>query len=60
MEVLQKFLVGDAFANGFMMLMLLLPLDDMVARFGAVSPAIVVDDLVLQRWGGPQIVQDDL
>eukprot|EP00959_Pyramimonas_sp_CCMP1952_P138197 2892696-Pyramimonas_sp.AAC.1 len=43
-----------------MKLMLLHPVGEMVAKFGAVAPAIVVDDLVLQRWGSTERVQDDL
>eukprot|EP00959_Pyramimonas_sp_CCMP1952_P471615 9498694-Pyramimonas_sp.AAC.1 len=53
-------LAGDAFATGFMKLMPLQPLDQMVAQFGAITPSIVVDDLVLQRWGGTKRVEDDL
>ena len=40
--------------------MLLQPLDAMAQNFGAVVPAIVVDDLVLQRWGSHQKVDQGL
>eukprot|EP00959_Pyramimonas_sp_CCMP1952_P169677 3544564-Pyramimonas_sp.AAC.1 len=40
LEVFQAALAGNAFAAGFMKLMVLQPLDEMVARFGAVAPAI--------------------
>eukprot|EP00959_Pyramimonas_sp_CCMP1952_P217593 4550909-Pyramimonas_sp.AAC.1 len=60
LEVFQTVLAGDAFATGFVQLMHLQPLDETVALFGAVAPAIVVGDLVFQRRGDARGVQGDL
>eukprot|EP00959_Pyramimonas_sp_CCMP1952_P021895 460769-Pyramimonas_sp.AAC.1 len=58
--VAQTVLAGDAFATTFMKVMLLTPLDEMKAACPAVVPAVVVDDVVLQRWGGLKRVAKDL
>eukprot|EP00959_Pyramimonas_sp_CCMP1952_P345236 7229857-Pyramimonas_sp.AAC.1 len=36
------------------------PLDEMRAEHAAVVPAVVVGDLLLQRWGGNDKVAEDL
>eukprot|EP00959_Pyramimonas_sp_CCMP1952_P205511 4297734-Pyramimonas_sp.AAC.1 len=53
-HVIQTALAGDAFAATFMKLMLIGPLGALHLRQAAAVPAAVVDDLVLQRWGGAE------
>eukprot|EP00959_Pyramimonas_sp_CCMP1952_P368302 7714891-Pyramimonas_sp.AAC.1 len=57
---MQTVLAGDAFAAAFMKVMLLEPLGAMRIACPAVPPAVVVDDVVLQRWGGAERVAKDL
>eukprot|EP00959_Pyramimonas_sp_CCMP1952_P150757 3154943-Pyramimonas_sp.AAC.1 len=58
--VRQTVLAGDSFATTFMELQLIGSVDRMQQAVPTVSPAIVVDDLVLQRRGGERRVMRDI